>query len=116
MSILIDRVTNECNQALNVDGLDVKSIMLQNITGLKRPASGPSYTPKYLEMCDDAHRCLVLYTRATYYPAVLTQSRTIMTAEEYSPQEDVMAALSWSPRAVLRENGSYIKICSPLSH
>jgi hypothetical protein len=104
-------------QALNNDGLNVGTILHQNIAGLKAPsASGQQRTPGYLEMFEDAHKCLVLFTRAPNYPSILKQNMNLAAVEEYSPQEDVTAALSWSPRAVLKENGSYIKMCSPLSH
>lgn len=104
-------------KALNNDGLNVGTILHQNIAGLKSPSvSGQQRTPGYLEMFDDAHKCLVLYTRAPNYPSILKHSMTLAAAEEYSPQEDLTTALSWSPRAVLKENGSYIKMCSPLSH
>ena len=74
-------------------------------------------TADYLEICDDAHRCLVLYTRATSYPSTLLKEGDLaFPAEEHSPQEDITIALSWSPKAIQSKNGSFIKVCSPLSH
>ena len=105
-------------QARNNDGLNVKTILKQNIAALKTPSiSGKLRTADYLEMCDDAHRCLVLYTRAMYYPTILShEGERAPPGEDHSPNEDITTALSWSPQAVLRKNGSYSKVCSPLSH
>ena len=134
----------------NNDGLNVKTILKQNIATVKSLSlSSQMCTSEYLELCDDAHRCLALYNRATTCLDSKQDSFDMIKSggfardrdidgdrpmdrdrdrdrnrdrdrdgrtDEHSPHEDITTALSWSPKAVLRKNGSYIKICSPLSH
>ena len=96
----------------------METILKDNIAALKSSSvSSQLRTSDYLELCDDAHRCLVLYTRATFYPATFLQNgERAAPAEEHSPQEEINIALSWSPKAIQSKNGSFVKICSPLSH
>ena len=140
----------QLNKVRNNDGLNVRTILKQNIATVKSLSlSSQMCTSEYLELCDDAHRCLALYNSATTcLNSKQENCDTIKSGgaardrdtdgdramdrdrdrdrnrnwerdgrtDEHSPHEDITTALSWSPKAVLRKNGSYIKICSPLSH
>ena len=56
----------QLNKVRNNDGLNVKTILKQNIATVKSLSlSSQMCTSEYLELCDDAHRCLALYNSAT---------------------------------------------------